>query len=427
MIQNVMLLFLPLLFHCATSFQQISFAQSCSKSILISPLRSTSDNSDAIPEINFLDNSRPDTERRPIRLVKENQGKKKERKKETIQSRFEQWGVETIDDPSQRPSCEGTMDAVAQAAFHAISSTLYGRNYLDPNIVSNAMAVSVADRRPVGFAYFPQGRDVGRLGIEIDGARFLMSDMHGSRKTENDERNDRIKRDLASYDLSKSINGRMTSQRQHEHHILAMEGRALRRLSIVLASKLSQMPWEGMENREMYDGEGIVGEEPSSRPIALFFNTIRQALEASNELKLLQKVAALNGQKDLYHNVRILCMGQDEIPKDMANPPTTDINGKRRRKWGISKELSEGRVDPTRGLVIIVQPTDLNNESSPPSPSIGTVQQLQGLLAKSSIAQIPAVVMSPRLTEQFDGRGIEQSGYQQSSTYGGVEVRTFAI
>jgi len=395
-------------------------------------LRSTgsSDNPDAIPEINLLDNSRPDNERRPIRIpvrgntntnTNTNQAKQKERKKDTIQSRFEKWGVETIDDPSQQPMCQGTMDSVAQAAFHAISSTLYCQNYLDPNIVSNAMAVSVTDRRPVGFAYWPQGRDVGRLGIEIDGARYLIS----SRKTDNHDRNDRIRRDLSSYDLSKSIHGRMASPRQYEHHILAMEGRALRRLSIVLASKLSQMPWNGMENGEIDDGEGLDDGESSTRPIALFFNTIRQALEASNELQLLQKVAKLNGQEGLYNNVRILCLGQDEIPNDMANPQNKDINGKQRRKWGSSKELSEGRVDPARGLVIIVQPTDFNNESTPPSPSIGTVQQLQGLLARASIAQIPAVVMSPRLTEQFDGRGIEQSGYQQSSTYGGVEVRTF--
>jgi hypothetical protein len=74
-------------------------------------------------------------------------------------------------------------------------------------------------------------------------------------------------------------------------------------------------------------------------------------------------------------------------------------------------------------LVLVVQPTDWNNEVNPPSPSVGTVQQLQSLLAKASIARIPAVVVSPRLTEQFDERGIEQSGYQQSSTYGGVEVR----
>jgi hypothetical protein len=412
-----------LLINSAISFQPFFTVQSSSSTdtSTINTLlhASKSDNHDPIPERNLLDNSSPDSERRPMRIQFEKRHKKKERKnvENPIQSRFDKWGVETIDDPSRRPICPGSMDSVAQCAFHAISSTLYCKHYLDPNIVANARAVSAADRRPVfGFA-FPQGRDVGRMGIEIDGARHMAFDMHESGNNKAQSNNERTSRDLTSYNLSKNIRGRTISSQQDEHHITALESRALRRFSIVLASKLSKSPWDVIEDGSLNNGES------SKRPIALFFNTIRQALQAGNELQLLQKVATFHGQEGLYDNIRILCLGQDEIPKDMMRPPNTNVNGKERRKWGASKELIEGNVDPTRGLVLVVQPTDWNNEVNPPSPSVGTVQQLQSLLAKASIARIPAVVVSPRLTEQFDERGIEQSGYQQSSTYGGVEVR----
>jgi hypothetical protein len=161
------------------------------------------------------------------------------------------------------------------------------------------------------------------------------------------------------------------------------------------------------------------------RPVALFFNTIRLALQASRELQLLQKIAKIRGYEGLYDNVRILCLGQDDIPKDMMKSSMTrkvDKNGNLRRRWGESKELLEGKVDPMNGLILIVQPTDRNNEAIPPTPSIGAVQHLQKVLARAAIAKLPAVVISPRLIEQLDGRGIEQSGYQKSSTYGGVEV-----
>jgi hypothetical protein len=129
----------------------------------------------------------------------------------------------------------------------------------------------------------------------------------------------------------------------------------------------------------------------------------------------------------MYDNIRILCLGQDDIPRDMLRPTvrTNEKDTQRRRRWGESKELTEGKVDPRFGIILIVQPTDRNNEAMPPSPSVGTVQSLQKLLARATISRIPAVVISPRLTEQMDGKGIEQSGYQKSSTYGGVEVSLF--
>ena len=383
---------------------------------------------DHIPQLNLLDNSSLDSELRPTRLPTRN-GKKKKIQNMSDElvgnTRNIEWGIETIDDPSQRPQCPKSFEEVAEEAFTAISSTLYFKQKLDPNIASNAMAVSIHDKRPVGFAHFPVGRDVGRLGIEIDGARFLLTE-GSSKSNENQDTVDANspQRDLASYDIANSINGRMLSPRKYGQHTVALEGRALRRYSIILGAKLSQGHWAGLEDN--IDSEHDA--ENASRPVALFFNTIRQALMASKELQLLQKVAKVEKKEGKYDNIRILCLGQDDIPKDMLQKPTTDSNGKKRRKWGGSKALSEGFVNPKNGIILIVQPTDYNNEANPASPVIGTVQQLQKLAAAASIAHLPTVAISPRLTEQFDGNGIEQSGYQKSSTYGGIEVSlTFQI
>jgi hypothetical protein len=324
-------------------------------------------------------------------------------------------------------NCPSTVNSVAQDAFHAISSTLYCRNFLDPNIASNAMAVSVNDKRPVGFAFWPKGRDVGRLGVEIDHARFLIGDhCYGAG--------------------SGSSDGSNSAARKKQY--AEIEGRALRRVVLLLASKLSQMPWSGLETtdgdskeedgddnnveKDRKDIDTFNQHEPKrtgTRPIAIFFNTLHQALQASRELKLLQQVAiSQNLDVSSYKNIRILCLGQDTIPNDMLRSGRAkdkrekDKNGKTRRKWGSSRELSSGKVDPKNGLVIVVQPTDYNFELKPPSPSIGTIQELQKLLSRASVNQLPSIVVSPRLTEQFEGReGAEQSGYQQSSTYGGVE------
>ena len=394
-------------------------------------------------EINYLDNSRLDSEHRPKRLVKKN--KKHEKKMEsssksvlsthneryltTKERKFIKWGVQkhesnsnsTIDSSSSDSSEQGkekinfpsTLNSVAQDCFHAVSSTLYCRNFLDPNIASNAMAVSVNDKRPVGFAYWPEGRDVGRLGVEIDHARYLLSDFNNRSSG------------------TSSHHGRTNNKR---HQYADVEGRALRRLVLVLASKLSKKPWNGLEktygaetdiNDNIEEKEKDEGheKEKQTRPIAIFFNTLSQALLASRELQLLQQVTQRQNQDiSNYKNIRILCLGQDTIPEDMIRPKNDTENRTPRRRWGSSRELSSGKVDPKKGIVIVVQPTDYNYELKPPSPSIGTVQELQKILSRASVNQIPSVVVSPRLTEQFEGRvGIEQSGYQQSSTYGGVE------
>lgn len=386
------------------------------------------DNSDGAPELNFLERCNPDSDGRPRRINRAKSTTSSHSVRTTtssstgghllipsLQDRFQEWGVETIHDPNQRPNCPNCMNSVAQDAFHAISSTLYCKNLLDPNIATNAMALSITDRRPVGFAYWPQGRDVGRLGIEIDGARHLLSSWNSDHSH------------LYGSFVKNNVQGKAFSIRRDaigSNTDVLLEGKGLRIFSLILASKLNQWPWDGLEDDTPWDDDNnmkVHGKDLSKRPVALFYNTIRQALQASQELKMMQQISKIRGKEGMYENIRILCLGQDDIPKDMMKPVKTKKNNTARRRWGKSKELTEGKVDPTIGVIMIVQPTDRNNEATPPSPSVGTLQHLQKLLARATIAKIPTVVISPRLTEQMDGRGIEQSGYQKSSTYGGVE------
>jgi hypothetical protein len=83
-----------------------------------------------------------------------------------------------------------------------------------------------------------------------------------------------------------------------------------------------------------------------------------------------------------------------------------------------------GDIDPTKGLVLIVQPTDYNAEYSPPGPSVGTVEALQKLCASAAIEHVPTVVLSPRFLANeipYSGGSWDQSGFQQSAIYGGIE------
>jgi hypothetical protein len=272
------------------------------------------------------------------------------------------WGVESIAAP--QPQFPNTIDALADDVFEAIAGTLYNKQRLDPNVASNAISRSIFAYRPVRSP-----TDIGRIGVEIDGAHHLLPHLS--------------------------------------------EGSAIRRVALVLAAKLSRGHWQGFEER------GNTTQQ--SRPVIVYFNTIKQSLLASQELQLLKRadIPEYNNKKanGKYENVTILCLGQgSEIPSHMrlAKQP-----GKRR-----ITQIGRGKVDPHRGILLLVQPTDYNDEFQPPGPSIDAVASLQTLVAQATIQELPTVVLSPRFLEatyEKGGAGWDQSGYQQSATFGGAE------
>lgn len=271
------------------------------------------------------------------------------------------WGVEYAA-ASDEPQFPNSIDALTDAAFEAIAGTLYSKQRLDPNVASNAMTRSIFGYRPVRSS-----ADVGRIGIEIDGAHHLLPHLS--------------------------------------------EGSAIRRVALVLAAKLSRGYWEGFEEQEI--------NAQKARPVAIYFNTIKQSLLASQELQLLKRADIMrDGDKPRgkFKNVTILCLGQeDEIPANMRQAKTSA----RRR----SADVGRGKTEPQRGVLLVVQPTDFNDEFEPPGPSVGSVCSLQTLIARATIQGLPTVVVSPRFLASHDlaVAGWDQSGYQQSAIFGGAE------
>ena len=297
------------------------------------------------------------------------------------------WGVDMPSSKSElhHTAFPSTFEDVAEHAFEAIAGTICGLQRPDPNVASNAMHSSVLDYRPTHSPYASIKRwsngdehpvskkDLeapSRMGIEIDGASFLLLKEH----------------------LKSDIKG-------------TAEGRAMIIFSLELARRLVASPWNSFEDATS-----------ELRPCALFYNTMDQALMASRELSRLKEEVGTD--RDILDQIHISWLGQGSLPSHME---------KKRKK------------QPTNGLVLVVKPTDYDIDS--PIPHIGRptvyadcLEKLQRILFQASASSLPAIVISPRLTElaplvqpvsthtyKTGPWGYEQSNYQRSATYGGVE------
>lgn len=274
------------------------------------------------------------------------------------------WGIVHYSD--NKPRFPDDAETVTLAAWEAIAATLYGKERMDPNEVRNARSRSTFDYRPVRREH-----DRGRIGVEIAGARNTLLSKHQQQL-------------LLQTTMSPG----------------GTDADAIRQLSLMIAARLSKGPWEGYETAT----------KPFVRPVAIYFNTIKQALVASQELGM-QKRLSHQGDKD-HENIFVRTLGQDpEIPVNM------------RRRTKIAKGLPRGQVNPEQGIVVVVQPSDFNDEFRPPGPSIDSVSHLQQLAARAAVENLPVVVISPRfLVHQPPfANNWDQSGFQQSSVFGGSE------
>ena len=219
------------------------------------------------------------------------------------------------------------------------------------------------------------------MGIEIDGAAYLLS----------------------SEDVQSGRRG-------------TDEGRALRILSLKIAGRLA--------------AHG--GRYAALQPVAVYFNSMEQTLLASNELRHMKQMSEAPFRQCL-DKIQIFCVDEHTLPDNMMG-----------RKQDKAKTIGNG-------IILIVKPTDYNFDSPTATASIfdsssddhkkfyptihsDIIDKLQSLLFQASASSIPAVVISPRLTElpplqqysttyhyKTGPSGFEQSGFQQSSTYGGLE------
>lgn len=267
------------------------------------------------------------------------------------------WGIVHYSD--NRPRFPDDAETVTLAAWEAIAATLYGKQLMDPNQVRNARARSTFDYRPVR-----RDHDRGRIGVEIAGAKNLKF----------------------SPQQLPSAGG--------------TDADAVRQLSLMVAARLTKGPWEGYE----------AVTDDFVRPVAIYFNTIKQALVASQELGMLKRMSPQSDKDN--DKIMVRTLGQDpEIPLSM------------RRRTKIAKGLPKGQVNPEQGVIVVVQPSDFNDEFRPPGPSIDSVSHLQQLAARAAIENLPVVVISPRfLVHQPPfANNWDQSGFQQSSVFGGSE------
>eukprot|EP00535_Pseudo-nitzschia_heimii_P008593 CAMPEP_0197176190 /NCGR_PEP_ID=MMETSP1423-20130617/2201_1 /TAXON_ID=476441 /ORGANISM="Pseudo-nitzschia heimii, Strain UNC1101" /LENGTH=362 /DNA_ID=CAMNT_0042625523 /DNA_START=127 /DNA_END=1215 /DNA_ORIENTATION=- len=253
-----------------------------------------------------------------------------------------------------------TPDQVANDIFDAIAGTLYKKQKLDPSIASNARSNSLYSHRPTRST-----SDEGRVGIELDGAEFLFRS--------------RISPD-----------------------------RAQRIFSLILAAKLSHdVSWNEYE-----DEDHTIN---SFRPVALTFNTIKEALLARREMQILQNDFHTEIERSAFDYVIIQTLS-DGLPQDLFIPKSV------KRKHGRLRNLA---VDPKKGLMLVVQPTDFNQDFNPARPSLNSLNDLQKMATCALIQQTPVVVISPRFLSYGQSEApdneIYQSGFQQASFYGGKE------
>eukprot|EP00977_Amphora_coffeiformis_P027688 scaffold34632_cov168-Amphora_coffeaeformis.AAC.2 len=152
---------------------------------------------------------------------------------------------------------------------------------------------------------------------------------------------------------------------------------ALRKLALVVAQRLAVDPSirDQNQNDEVKD---TTTNNQQQRPVVVYLNTIKQTMLAAYEFQDLARISGDN----VPQNVTILTMG-DDLP-ELALEPV--------KQTGRQK----APVHPSRGFVVVVQPTDYNDEHQPPGPSIGTVEALQRLSVRASLMGLTTILISPR-------------------------------
>lgn len=297
----------------------------------------------------------------------------------------EKWGInfpESEYETSESKKFPITFSSICTEAVSAINSVLYyehDESKEDPKIASNVMRKSLFDNRAtVKKSNHMMNGNAHRIGIEIDGIRYL------------------LKSRLSHSNLS-------TSNSAHRD----TEALALRRLSLLMASKLSLS--------SQNDKKQI--------PVYVYFQTLRQTLLATQELKfLMQEELSRNNKKNhkeeqsIFNNVSICCLGQkDDLPPEISNMSSRTV-GKIRTKTKKNK-----KAEPPKALIMIIQPSsvyDVNGLYFPESPSSNNnnnekkrktqsynpspIESLQRLTTLAAIHEIPTIFISPRLSSTLN-------------------------
>jgi hypothetical protein len=405
------------------------------------------------------------------------------------------------------PKMPQTIEDVASEAHRAISYTLYHKSKLDPKLVANAMS-------RLGPASYPprvHKHNVGRLGIEIDTAECMLT-TKGSGFSKDDaivnERSGASSRDRALALFAINLGTQLcqspwsVEQQLHREAMMASVRNDRSALAdnpfLAEAAAPKQIKAKAVKSdvlRVMEEPQAqprrragrprkenslpkaavptlVVHEIPiEPRPVALYFNTMEETLTALrllNEMKR-QHNSKSQSQQPQHHphldHIRIGCLGQDGIPQEMVHRPDDSEKGEGTESTFQRRQpLREGCVDPTKGLIVVVQPTERNKfppvprisntraQSSPTTMEMGerqrqaankisrpigrprqgedrhlrhpsSLESLQVLASQASMCQIPVVIVTPRLS--YD-RGVASSvgglvSHPSHHPYGGME------
>ena len=305
----------------------------------------------------------------------------------------DEFGVFFHDNPKQRPQ---TPEELVERIFHAIAASLYNKQYFDPATAANARAKSLYTERPVRS---PASK-VGRIGIELDGVEHLFNNNNSSSNNNS-----------PSTSTTTRISGRS----------------AIRQISILLATKLSSKQcWKEFEDHTSTSttstqSDNTSNDDENNRPVVLVFNTIKEALAARREMRLLQE--RMMCHPGIFDHIIIQTISDCKIPQFGSNNPrpkeeTGRQQRRRRKKRGWIENLT---TNPTSGIVIVCQPTDFSHVFEPPSPSVNTVTDFQKLIFRALLQETPVIVLSPRFLSQTDVAGLGRNGYQRADYYGGTE------
>jgi hypothetical protein len=248
---------------------------------------------------------------------------------------------------------------------------------MDPNIVQNALLGDrVFGRRPVRDPVW----DAGRIGIEIDGPNV----------------------NVMYVALLVAAQASLQQRQRYHHH------RGVGSSSSVSSSRNDLMI-----------------------PVAVYFDSVRETLAARALLQRLQQqqrggttliipdqvragLANVEIRSLVADNGRLpATMTMQQSNKSMNNSNDNNDDSNNIKKKHDSRPLAQRilPVDPTKGILLVVQPTEAG------------IMPLQRLSALATLARLPVVMLSPRMTREVTSPW-DQSGYQQASAYGGAEPPT---
>jgi hypothetical protein len=195
--------------------------------------------------------------------------------------------------------------------------------------------------------------------------------------------------------ISTSTTTTATSSKATAMNSINHDAQALRYLSLLIASKFSTTNWNYYDtidhdnDNEHYNDyhEVLLSIDDNNNevneycPIIVYYNTVQQALLASQQLQRLklieqyktksnmknyhQEQLQQNEIKTIYDTITILSL-QDTLPIHILNDNDKKLKKKmlkQQKKSLINKNniAKSSNVNPSKGIIIIVQPTDYNN------------------------------------------------------------------